>query len=110
MIDSITGGYLTAPTTGVILMMIGLYGLMVKRDLIKQVICINIISPGVVLFFTGLGYVPDAGAPLLPFVDVVDPIPATLMLTTLVIDVAITSFALALIIKIKETEIVRDEK
>ncbi len=105
MIESITGGYLTAPITGVILMMIGLYGLMVKKDLIKQVISINIISPGVVLYFTGLGYVPDAEAPLLPNTEVVDPIPATLMLTTLVIDVAVTSFALALIIKIEETDL-----
>ncbi|MFO7793235.1 MAG: cation:proton antiporter subunit C [Candidatus Saliniplasma sp.] len=110
MIDSITGGYLTAPITGVILIMIGLYGLMVKRDLIKQVICINIISPGVVLYFTGLGYVSEAKAPLLPFTNVVDPIPATLMLTTLVIDVAVTSFALALIIKIEEIDIGRDDK
>ncbi|MFW6048078.1 MAG: cation:proton antiporter subunit C [Candidatus Natronoplasma sp.] len=109
MIDSITGGYLTAPVTGVILMMIGLYGLMVKRDLIQQVISINIISPGVVLYFTGLGYVSGAEVPLFPNTNVVDPIPATLMLTTLVIDVAVTSFALALIIKIEEIEVRRDE-
>ncbi|MBS3816248.1 MAG: cation:proton antiporter subunit C [Candidatus Thermoplasmatota archaeon] len=91
--------------TGVILIMIGLYGLMVKRDLIKQVIAINIISPGVVLYFTGLGYVPEGEAPLLAHSEVVDPIPAALMLTTLVIDVAVTAFALALIIKIEEIDL-----
>ncbi|MEF8831932.1 MAG: cation:proton antiporter subunit C [Candidatus Thermoplasmatota archaeon] len=109
MIESITGGYLTAPVTGVILILIGLYGLMIKRDLIQQVISINIISPGVVLYFTGLGYVSGAKAPLLPHTDVVDPIPAVLMLTTLVIDVAVTSFALALIIRIKEIHVGGDE-
>ncbi len=101
MIESITGGHLTTPITGVILILIGLFGLMTKRNLIQQVICINIISTGVVLYFTALGYVPDAEAPLLPHTEMVDPLPATLMLTTLVIDIAVTSFALALIIKIQ---------
>lgn len=109
MIESITGGYLTAPITGVILVLIGLYGLMVKRDLIQQVIAINIISPGIVLYFTALGYVPDAEVPLLPNSEVVDPIPAVLMLTTLVIDVAVTSFALALIIRIEEDDLGGEE-
>ncbi|MEF8873442.1 MAG: cation:proton antiporter subunit C [Candidatus Thermoplasmatota archaeon] len=109
MIESVTGGYLTAPVTGVILILIGLYGLMVKTDLIKQVISINIISPGVVLYFTGLGYVPGGEAPILPNTEVVDPIPATLMLTTLVIDVAVTSVALALIIKIEEIDLEGDD-
>lgn len=104
VIESITAGYLTTPVAGILLMLIGLYGLMVKRNLIHQVICVNIISTGLVLYFTALGYVPGKEAPLLPHVEMVDPLPSTLMLTTLVIDVAVTSFALALIIKMKGGE------
>ncbi|MFO8133076.1 MAG: cation:proton antiporter subunit C [Thermoplasmatota archaeon] len=101
MIESITGGYLTGEAAAVILVMIGLYGLMTKRDLIKQVISVNIISTGIVLYFTTLGYVEGGEAPLLSSGILVDPLPATLMLTSLVIDVAITSFALALIMRVK---------
>ncbi len=104
MIESITAGYLTAEKAGIALILVGLYGLMVKTDLIKHVISINIISTGVVLFFTSLGYVQGGKAPLIPNADMVDPLPATLMLTTLVIDVAITSFALALIIRMRRDE------
>ena len=101
MIESITGGYLNAQLAGIILLLIGLYGLITNRDLIKQVISINVLSTGVFLFFTSLGYVSGGSAPLIGNENMVDPIPATLMLTTLVIDVAETAIALALIIRMR---------
>lgn len=104
MIESITGGYLNAQLAGVILLLIGLYGLMINRDLIKQVISINVLSTGVFLFFTSLGHVSGGNVPLIINTDMVDPLPATLMLTTLVIDVAETAFALALIMKMRGDE------
>ncbi len=102
MLESLTGGYLTGETTGIVLVLIGLYGLMTKTNLVKQVISVNVISTGVVLYFTNIGYVAGGEAPLISSAVMVDPLPATLMLTTLVIDVAITSFGLALIMRIKE--------
>jgi len=102
VLESLTGGYITGGTVGITLVLIGLYGLMTKTDLVKQVIAINVISTGVVLYFTNLGYVEGGEAPLISSTVMVDPLPATLMLTTLVIDVAITSFALALIMRIEE--------
>ncbi len=101
MIDSITGGYLTAEIAGIILFLIGVYGLMTKEDLIKQVLAINIISAGIVLYFVGVAYVSGGGVPILPNDKVVDPLPATLVLTGFVVDVAITALALAIIIRIK---------
>ncbi len=98
MIESITGGYLNAQLAGVILLLIGLYGLITNRNLIKQVISINVLSTGVFLFFTSLGHVAGKSAPLIINDSMVDPLPATLMLTTLVIDVAETALALALIL------------
>ena len=101
MIESITGGYLNAQLAGVILLMIGLYGLITNKNLIKQVISINVLSTGVFLFFTSLGYVAGKNAPLIMNDSMVDPLPATLMLTTLVIDVAETALALALILRMR---------
>lgn len=102
MIESLTAGHLTGETAGIMLVLIGLYGLMTKTDLIKQLLAVNVISTGVVLYFTNLGYVEGGEAPLISRSLLVDPLPATLMLTTLVIDVAITSFGLALIMRIRE--------
>nr|WP_255454067.1 cation:proton antiporter subunit C [Thermococcus sp. LS2] len=96
---------INAETAGIIIMLIGLYGLITKRNLIKQVLAINVISTGLVLFFMGAGYVENAEVPILPQQAVVDPLPATLMLTTLVVDVAITSLALTLILKMRREEI-----
>ncbi len=104
MIESITGGYLNAQSAGVILLLIGLYGLITNQNLIKQVISINVLSTGVFLFFTSLGHISGGNAPLIMNTSMVDPLPATLMLTTLVIDVAETAFALALILRMREEE------
>jgi len=89
---------------GVMIILIGMYGLLTKENLIKIVLSINVISIGLVLFFIGVGYVEGADVPIMPREKVVDPLPATLMLTTLVVDVAITSLALALILKMRREE------
>lgn len=86
---------------GIIIMLIGFYGLMTKENLIKLVLSINVVSVGLVLFFIGTGYIEGGDVPILPRGIIVDPLPATLMLTTLVVDVAITSLALALILKME---------
>ncbi|HIH72049.1 MAG: Putative monovalent cation/H+ antiporter subunit C [Thermococcales archaeon 44_46] len=89
---------------GIIIILIGLYGLMTKENLIKIVLSINVVSIGLVLFFIGTGYIEGGDVPIMPREKVVDPLPATLMLTTLVVDVAITSLALALILKMRREE------
>ncbi|NJE05213.1 cation:proton antiporter [Thermococcus sp. M36] len=85
---------------GVVIMLIGTYGLMAKKEPIKLVLSINVVSLGLVLFFVGLAYSPGKDVPIMP-TDPVDPLPATLMLTTLVVDVAITSLALAIIMRMR---------
>ncbi|AEK73727.1 putative monovalent cation/H+ antiporter subunit C [Thermococcus sp. 4557] len=83
---------------GILIMLVGIYGLMSQREPIKLVLSINIVSLGLVLFFIGLAYSPEKDVPIMP-ANPVDPLPATLMLTTLVVDVAITSLALAVILR-----------
>ncbi|MFO8110661.1 MAG: cation:proton antiporter subunit C [Thermoplasmata archaeon] len=89
---------------GILIMLVGMYGLMVKKDLIKQLIAVNILSFGLVLFFIGVGYVEGGEFPIYPVETAVDPLPAALMITTLVVDVAITSLGLAMIIRINKEE------
>ena len=79
-------------------MLIGLYGLISKEKPLKQVLSINVLSIGLVLFFVGAGYIEGGDFPIMPS-NPVDPLPATLMLTTLVVDVAITALALAMILR-----------
>lgn len=89
---------INAETAGIIVMFIGLYGLISKEKPLKQVLSINVLSIGLVLFFVGAGYVEEGDFPIMPS-NPVDPLPATLMLTTLVVDVAITALALAMILR-----------
>ncbi|ASI98924.1 cation:proton antiporter subunit C [Thermococcus celer] len=83
---------------GVVIMLVGIYGLMARREPIKLVLSMNVVSLGLVLFFVGLAYSPGKDVPIMP-TNPVDPLPATLMLTTLVVDVTITSLALAIVIR-----------
>lgn len=92
---------ISAKSVGVIVMLVGLYGLMTKRNLIKQVLCIDITLVGVMLFFAGIGYIEGGSIPILPRERVVNPLPAALILPSLVVEVALTALALIIILKIK---------
>lgn len=91
-----------ASKIALIIFLIGLYGLITKKNLIKKVMGLNILTSGVVLFFVSLGYKKGLTAPIMEkgITDVVDPLPQALMLTTIVIGVCITALALSLIAKI----------
>lgn len=89
---------INAEIVGIVVMLVGLYGLISKDEPIKQVISINVLSLGLILFFIGAGYFEGGSFPVMPSKPV-DPLPATLMLTTLVVDVAITALALAFILR-----------
>lgn len=90
-------------TVGIVLVLIGFYGVMTRKNLIKIVLCIDIIFLGLILFFVSIGYVEEGVAPVLgEFTLFVDPLPQTLMLTTVVVGLSTTALALALIIKVYE--------
>ena len=88
----------------IVLLLTGLYGLMVKRNLIKKIIGLYILDGGVILYFISVGYRSNASAPILEKgVDkVVDPIPQALMLTAIVIGICVTGLALSIAVKIYE--------
>ena len=82
------------------LLVIGLYGMIGKRSLIKKVIGINIFQVAIILFFIAGSVKDDATVPILQegadhVVDpaaFVNPLPHVLMLTAIVVSVAITVF------------------
>jgi len=81
-----------------ILIGLGLYAIMFKRNLIKIVIGVGLIGAGANLFFITLGYREGAVAPIFtmaPSTHMVLPMPQAAILTSIVIGVAITALMLS---------------
>jgi multicomponent Na+:H+ antiporter subunit C len=85
-----------------LLFLLGVWGLIGKRNLIKKVISLSILNSALVILFVYLGSLSGATAPImLPGVaNVVDPLPQALMLTAIVIGISLTALALVLVAKI----------
>jgi multisubunit Na+/H+ antiporter MnhC subunit len=92
-------------------MLIGLYVVVSKRNVIKIVIGFSIIEYAVNLFFALVGFKKDALAPIITDQtqvneiaarNFVDPIPQALVLTSIVIGLATTALMLALAMRIYE--------
>jgi multicomponent Na+:H+ antiporter subunit C len=83
------------------LILIGLFTILVKRNLIKAIIGLAILDTGVNLFLISVGYLARGTAPIFTGsqeagVPMVDPVPQALVLTAIVIGVAVLALALAL--------------
>jgi len=91
----------------VILSGIGLTNLLLQRNLIKKIIGLNIMDTAVCLFLAAKGYVAGRAAPIVQIAQdgipiagsYVNPIPAGLVLTGIVVSVSVTAFALALTLR-----------
>ena len=90
------------PILTFIVILIGIYGLATSKNIIKSVFCITIVETGIILLFLNLGNLESGAIPILTElgIQMVDPIPQALMITTIVIGSTITSLALMLCIKI----------
>ncbi len=88
------------------ILVLAVYGLIVRDDLIQKIMCLTIIQSVVILSFLTVGYTDLGIAPILTEVDAVfvDPIPQALMLTAIVIGVCFDSIALAIIVKLYQTK------
>ncbi|MBO6826124.1 MAG: cation:proton antiporter subunit C [Sneathiella sp.] len=90
----------------VILLMIGLYTVMSRSNLIKKMIGLSLFQTAVFLFYITLGKIEGGTAPILMEGEDVlysNPLPHVLILTAIVVGVATTALGLALIVRIKET-------
>ena len=96
----------------IILMMIGFYAMIGKRNLIKKIIGMNIFQTAIILFYVSIAC--KKGAATLPILEhahghgghaievssYINPLPHVLMLTAIVVMVATLGVALAIVIKI----------
>jgi multisubunit Na+/H+ antiporter MnhC subunit len=85
------------------LVLIGLYAMIFKRNMIKMVIGITLIESGVNLFLITLGYREGSIAPIYtssPGGIMALPVPQALTLTSIVIGVAVLALMLSLVIHI----------
>ncbi|MDR0484444.1 MAG: cation:proton antiporter subunit C [Alphaproteobacteria bacterium] len=86
----------------VAMIIIGIYILMIEKNLIKKVIGMNLMQGGIILFFVAISKI-RGGIP--PIYDIEknqeviysNPLPHVLMLTAIVVGVAVTAVACALI-------------
>ncbi|GAB6135593.1 NADH-quinone oxidoreductase subunit K [Thermococcus henrietii] len=84
------------------LVLIGLYAVLVKKNILKMLIGLSIMETGVNLLLISIGYISGRSAPILSEGigpnQAVDPIPQALVLTAIVIGVATTAMALSAVI------------
>ena len=87
-----------------VLLAIGLFIVMTRRNLIKKVIGLNIFQTAAFLLYIQAGYISGGSAPILdPVITLYsNPLPHVLILTAIVVSVATSSLALALIVRIRE--------
>lgn len=87
------------------LLCIGLWIVMVRGNLIKKVVGLTILQTSVFLFYISVSYVAGGTAPIVvddPNALYSNPLPHVLILTAIVVGVAMSSLALALIVRIRE--------
>lgn len=93
----------------ILLMMTGFYIVVSRGNLVKKVVGLNIFQVSVFMLYISIGKVSGGTPPILPVDLQVDPgvvysnpLPHVLILTAIVVGVATTSLALALIVRIRE--------
>ena len=98
------------------LMMIGLYAMIAKKNLVKKIVGMNIFQTAIILFYVSIGAKKGAtipiiqhghgegtdviGASVIKAAEYINPLPHVLMLTAIVVAVATLGVALALAIKV----------
>ena len=109
-LDGVSGHFNTV--SYIVLMMIGFYAMTAKSNLVKKLVGMNIFQWSIILFVVSLSAKRDASIPIVldghgegaaPMLDAalyVNPLPHVLMLTAIVVGVAITGVALALLLRI----------
>jgi multicomponent Na+:H+ antiporter subunit C len=88
-----------------LLLLIGLHGMLIRPNLVRKLMAMNILQVGVIMFFIALGDKTGATAPIevegiRGVTAYINPLPHALMLTAIVVGVSTTGVALALLIRI----------
>ncbi len=90
------------PVLSFAVIMIGIYGVVFSRNIIKSIICFAVTETALILLFLNLSYVEGGGIPIESSAQasMVDPLPQALMITAIVIGASVTALAFMVSIKI----------
>jgi multisubunit Na+/H+ antiporter MnhC subunit len=94
--------------SGLALVLIGLWGMLTQRNMIRMIIGFSLTDTGIHMVMVSIGYVTGGTAPIIndavPMADavnrVVDPVPSALVLTAIVIGLGVTAVMLSYAIRI----------
>ena len=94
---------LIAMVTGFTLILIGLFGALSNRNILRMIVAFAVANTGVNLVMVAVGYMTGRTAPILndavPVAEatarIIDPVPQALVLTAIVIGVGVTALMLA---------------
>jgi multisubunit Na+/H+ antiporter MnhC subunit len=99
-----------AMSTGFLLILIGLYGALTNRNILRMIVAFTVANTGVNLVLVSVGHMFGRTAPILdsavPVADaasrIIDPVPQALVLTAIVIGVGITALMLAYVYRLHQ--------
>ncbi len=91
-----------ASATGILLILIGLWGVLTQKNIIKIIVGFSLFDTGTHIIMVSVGYLKGKTAPILDETvnlknaanEIVDPVPQALVLTAIVIGLGITALML----------------
>jgi multisubunit Na+/H+ antiporter MnhC subunit len=104
--------------TGLLIALIGVWGMLTRKDLIRIIIGFSLTDTGINLILVAIGYIKGRTAPIIDSAvtaaqgkeagmqavsKVIDPIPSALVLTAIVIGLAVTALMLSYAIRMYKT-------
>jgi multisubunit Na+/H+ antiporter MnhC subunit len=98
-------------TTGLLLILIGLWGMLTHRNILRIIIGFSLIGTGTHIVIVAIGYVTNGTAPIIDRAlsaseaasRAVDPIPSALVVTAIVIGMAVTAVMLAYAVRLYDS-------
>ena len=98
--------------TGLLLMLIGLWAMLVQKNIIRIIVGFSLLDTGIHMVMIAIGYITNGTAPIIDEmvlqaganVAIVDPVPSALVLTAIVIGLGVTAVMLAYAIQIHKTK------
>ena len=98
--------------TGLLLILVGLWGMLTHRNILRIIIGFSLVGTGTHIIIVAIGYVTSGTAPIIDRAlsvseatsRAVDPIPAALVVTAIVIGIAVTAVMLAYTIRLYDSK------
>lgn len=82
--------------TACLVVMIGLYGIVTSRQVVKTILCMNLVQTAVILLVLSLASQTGTAVPIIGMGtgEMVDPLPQAMMITAIVIGASVTALGL----------------